>query len=80
MKASDIAKKASELVAGDRDRTHGDKLKNFENIATMWNAWLAEFNRGPDEGLKAGIETMRHLLQMRDIGDGALVRYIGKIV
>lgn len=46
----------------------------------MWNAWLAEFNRGPDEGLKAGIETMRHLLQMQDIGDGALVRYIGKIV
>ncbi len=40
MKATDIAKKASELVNGDRDRQHGDKLKNFENIALMWNAYI----------------------------------------
>lgn len=40
MKASDIAKKASELVSGERDRQHGDKVKNFENIATLWNAYL----------------------------------------
>lgn len=40
MKATDIAKKASELVAGERDRTHGDKLNNFENIAAYWNAFL----------------------------------------
>ncbi len=40
MKASDIAKKASELVSGDRDRQHGDKVKNFQNIATIWNAYL----------------------------------------
>jgi hypothetical protein len=41
LKAQDIAKKAAELVAGERDRTHGDKLKNFENIATLWNAYLS---------------------------------------
>ena len=48
MKASDIAKKASELVAGERDRAHGDKHKNFENIATMWNAWLTVANKRPN--------------------------------
>jgi hypothetical protein len=40
LKASDIAKKASELVSGERDRQHGDKAKNFENIALMWNAYI----------------------------------------
>lgn len=40
MKASDIAKKASELVNGERDRLHGDKAKNFDNIAKLWNAYL----------------------------------------
>lgn len=40
MKASDIAKKAAELVSGDRDRQHGDKTKNFDNIAKLWNAYL----------------------------------------
>lgn len=40
MKASDIAKKASELVNGERDRQHGDKVKNFDNIAKLWNAYL----------------------------------------
>ena len=45
MKASDIAKKASELVNGERDRQHGDKAKNFENIAAMWNAYLGIANK-----------------------------------
>lgn len=40
MKASDITKKAAELVSGDRDRQHGDKTKNFDNIAKLWNAYL----------------------------------------
>lgn len=40
MKASDIAKKASELVAGDRQKTHGDKTRNFLNIARLWNAYM----------------------------------------
>lgn len=40
MKATDILSRAAQLVSGDRDRQHGDKRRNFENIATMWNAFL----------------------------------------
>ena len=40
MKAVEIATKAAELVGGERDRQHGDKTVNFENIATLWTAYL----------------------------------------
>lgn len=38
--ATEIAAKAAELVGGDRDREHGAKRENFENIAAYWNAYL----------------------------------------
>jgi hypothetical protein len=38
--ASALAAKASELVGGDREHQHGAKQRNFENIATLWQAWL----------------------------------------
>lgn len=38
--ASDAARKAADLVGGERDRTHGTKRENFRKIAGMWNAWL----------------------------------------
>lgn len=40
-KAAAICVKAAELVGGDRERTHGSKRKNFQNIADLWNAYLA---------------------------------------
>ena len=40
MRAHDICSKAAELVAGDRERTHGAKLPNHQNIADLWNAYL----------------------------------------
>lgn len=40
MKAHEICAKAAELVSGDRDRQHGAKSENFQNIANMWNAYL----------------------------------------
>lgn len=40
MKAHEIARMAAALVKGARDESHGDKLKNFQNIATLWNAYL----------------------------------------
>jgi hypothetical protein len=40
MKAHDIAGRASDLVGGERDRQHGSKVANFENIATLWQAYL----------------------------------------
>ena len=41
MKASDILTRAAALVGGDRENTHGSKLRNHWNIATMWNAYLS---------------------------------------
>ena len=40
MIAHDIAMGAAQLVSGDREASHGDKLRNHENIATLWNAYL----------------------------------------
>ena len=40
MRASEIAAKASDLVGGDRERQHGDKVSNFTNIAHAWNGIL----------------------------------------
>jgi len=39
-KAGFVCSKAAELVAGNREKTHGLKLANFTNIARMWNAIL----------------------------------------
>jgi len=41
MKAGDIVAQAGKLVGGDRARTHGDKVKNHQNIANVWNGILA---------------------------------------
>jgi len=41
MKAHEIAAKAAELVAGDRENQHGSKERNFANIAALWNGYLA---------------------------------------
>lgn len=38
--AEQIASKAATLVSGDRAKTHGDKTSNFNNIASLWTAWL----------------------------------------
>jgi len=32
--------RAHDLVAGDRERQHGDKLENHGNIAALWDAYL----------------------------------------
>ena len=31
---------ASKLVVGDRQKEYGDKLKNHQNIAKLWSAYL----------------------------------------
>jgi len=38
--AREIAQRAAELVSGDREAQHGDKMNNFSNIAALWNAWI----------------------------------------
>lgn len=39
--AGAILLRASELVSGERARTHGDKVVNHQNIADHWNAYLS---------------------------------------
>lgn len=41
MKADLILKQAAGLVAGDRDRQHGAKRQNHENIAHLWRGYLS---------------------------------------
>jgi hypothetical protein len=41
MKAEQIASRAAELIGGDRDKMHGDRRINFDNIARLWSAWFA---------------------------------------
>ena len=36
----EILKKAKDLVAGDRNKTHGDAFKNHAEIAEFWNIFL----------------------------------------
>ncbi|MBR1122090.1 hypothetical protein JQ628_11240 [Bradyrhizobium lablabi] len=40
MQAVELIAKAQELVGGDRAKTHGDKHRNFANIALYWNAYI----------------------------------------
>lgn len=48
MKTFQILQTAEKLVSGDRDRTHGDKLINHNNIALLWSAYL-EFKITPKD-------------------------------
>lgn len=53
MKAEEIARSAAELVGGDRNRTHGDKLENHSKIAMVWNGILCAAGKKPYEPLDA---------------------------
>jgi hypothetical protein len=41
VKAREICTTAAHLVGGDRERTHGEKTGNHENIAALWSAYLS---------------------------------------
>lgn len=38
--AAAVCAKAAELVGGDREKQHGAKQENFDNIAALWSAYL----------------------------------------
>ena len=40
MNTTEILQKTEKLVNGDRDKTHGNKIINHENIARLWSAYL----------------------------------------
>ena len=39
-KTKELLSKAINLVGGDRQRDYGDKVKNHDNIAKLWSAYL----------------------------------------
>lgn len=45
MKAHDFCLIAANLVSGDREATHGNKIDNHQNIANLWNAYLRLENK-----------------------------------
>jgi hypothetical protein len=47
MKAGEVLAKAGAVVSGDRQATHGDKRRNHDNIASLWNGYLAIRAPGP---------------------------------
>jgi predicted acylesterase/phospholipase RssA len=64
MKATEIAAAAAALMGGDRERTHGSKMRNHANIAALWNAYLS-IRRDPASPLSAGdVAHMMALLKM----------------
>ena len=54
MNAVDLIQKSAELVGGDRATTHGDKHKNFANVAALWNAYLLAKNGAEIDGRDVG--------------------------
>ena len=39
-KTKEYLEKASELIAGDREKDYGDKVNNHKNIAKLWSSYL----------------------------------------
>ena len=40
MISAELLKEARKLVKNDRQKDYGDKLKNHQNIARLWSAYL----------------------------------------
>lgn len=53
MKAGEIAAKAADLVGGDRETTHGNKLQNHAKIAMVWNGIMHAAGKPPAYPLNA---------------------------
>jgi hypothetical protein len=48
LSASAILTNAAQIVAGDRNSTHGNKERSFQVIADMWNLYLGSRTTGGD--------------------------------
>ena len=64
MKAHEICARAAELTAGDRDRVHGSKAKNFGDIAALWSAYLTRRLSVPIELLPSDAARLMQLLKI----------------
>jgi len=70
MNAVDLINRAGALVGGDRADTHGDKHRNFANIAALWNAYLAVKNGAAIDARDVG--HMMALLKIARTQSGAM--------
>lgn len=71
-KASDFIADAASKVAGDRENTHGDKLKNFENIAALWDAYLLIRDGGHEAPITADdVGAMMQLMKLARMHTGS---------
>jgi len=64
MKASEIATEAARLVNGDRNATHGDMMKNHQNIADLWNAYIGNRPNWEGELTAVDVALMMALLKV----------------
>jgi hypothetical protein len=72
--ASSILDEASNIVAGARNTTHGDKERSFDAIANLWTAYL-HARRDPSETISAvDVAWMMVLLKMARSQQGVFVR------
>jgi hypothetical protein len=69
MNAVEFIEKAGGLVGGDRAEQHGDKQKNFANIASLWNAYLQSKNGALINAVDVGY--MMALLKIERTQSGA---------
>jgi hypothetical protein len=58
MTATDFLKTAHDLVGGDREQTHGDKVANFGTIALFWDAYLRAKLMNGTKGANDGSRVM----------------------
>ena len=64
-RSSELLKKASELVNGDRQIDYGDKLINHVNISNLWSAYI-NFNISPHD-----VAVMMCLLKIARLKQGS---------
>ena len=69
----DILTTAAQIVAGDRNATHGDKTASFQAIASVWSAYL-QARKTPDGAIRPhDVAHMMVLLKQQRAEWGAAV-------
>lgn len=69
MNASDILKKADEIINGERQEEYGDRKENFQMIADLWGSYLSEDISAED------VANMMILLKVARIKNGKKMKY-----
>lgn len=74
MLSVEVLTKAAELVGGDRQNTHGDKVRNHQAIGRLWNGYLenlVESGRDPRQLEPEDVANMMELLKIARRQNGA---------